>query len=281
MTKRKILFELFRLAKELTVSKIPQLYELGHYLTDNLISKISMLVGQETGIEFEFTTRSGKIRTKDFKWLYEEILHKVYPTVPDFSLIERLHNQRNIYQHDSFAIDHHFNQQYALDYIVLTEKILLKTGIIDSNTKIISTDFFGKEKDFDESKNSEINDKKILIRFYQMISHDIVFTKGELITLVREIGKHNTNKYLDLEFSDSGDMVRLRNELYWVIIYGPGIPGFGNFEILKLNTKENNRFKDKPDNFGNEKIYTEFLNYLKQKIDFNLKMNVKYLGDLL
>ena len=100
-----------------------------------------------------------------------------------------------------------------------------------------------------------------------MISHNIDFTKGELISLVREIGKHNTIKYLDLEFIDSVDMIRLRNELYHIIIYGPGIPGYGNFEISKLNIKENNRYKDKPDDFGNEKIYIEFLNYLKQKVE--------------
>lgn len=266
-TKRRILFEMFRFTKELSESKIPQLYELGHYLTDNLISKISMLVGQESGIEFEYTTKSGKIRTRDFKWLYEEILHKVYPLVPDFSRVERLHDQRNTYQHDSFAIDHHFNQQYALDYVVLAEKILLNSGIIEGNVKITTTNFIGKEKiGLEESKNSEMNDKKILIRFYQMISHSIEFTKGELISLVREIGKHNMNKYLDLEFGDSEDMIFLRNEIYHVIIYGPGIPGFGNFEVHKLNTKENNQYKDKPDNFGNVKIYTEFLNYLKQKV---------------
>ena len=111
------------------------------------------------------------------------------------------------------------------------------------------------------------NEKNIFTRFYQMISHKIEFTQGELISLVREIGKHNTNKYLDLEFGDSGDMIFLRNELYYNIIYGPGISGFGNFQISLSKTKENNMYKDKPDDLGNQKIYIEFLDYIKQKLD--------------
>ena len=271
LTKRKILFEMLRFAKELSETKIPQLYELGHYLTDNLISKVSMLIGQENGIKFEYIIKSGEKRTRDFKWLYENILLKVYPSAPDFSDLERLHNQRNIYQHDSFAIDHHFNQQYALDYIEITRRILLIIGIIDNQAKVKATNFIRKESiDVQEIKKSENHEKENLIRFYHMISHNIKFTKGKLISLVRHLGKHNINKYLDLEFFDESDYIQLSNSLWIIIIWGPGIPHRENFEIHKLKEPKG-IYRDDPENLGDKKVYSEFINYLSIKIGITNK----------
>ncbi|MFW9897563.1 MAG: hypothetical protein ACFFD7_17290, partial [Candidatus Thorarchaeota archaeon] len=65
-TKRKILIDMLCFAKEFSESKLPQIYELGHYLIDNFISKVCILVGEEEGITFERITKSGKVKTFDF-----------------------------------------------------------------------------------------------------------------------------------------------------------------------------------------------------------------------
>ena len=136
---------MYRFAKELCESEIPQIYEIGHYLIDNLISKICMLVGEEEGINFERTTTSRKIKTYDFPDLYKRILLSKYNNAPDYSKVEKLHEQRNNYQHGKLSIDHIFHRQYALDYLEKAEKIMKITGIFGNDIEIEATKYFTKD----------------------------------------------------------------------------------------------------------------------------------------
>ncbi len=108
---RKILIRLYSLAKELSNLDYPKLYELGHYLTDNLISKICMLIAKENNQKFTKTTKNGNERTLSFHKLYNGILKKNYPDAPDYNELESLHNERNIYQHEFSSITDHFNKR--------------------------------------------------------------------------------------------------------------------------------------------------------------------------
>lgn len=149
--------ELFRFAKEFCESEIPQIYEVGHYLIDNLISKISMLVGEEEDINFERITKSGKIKTYNFPDLYKKILVLKYNRIPDYSEVEKLHEQRNNYQHGKLSIDHIFHRQYALDYLEKAEKIMKIMGIFGNETEIKATEYFTKV--FQNHHKSEIIEK--------------------------------------------------------------------------------------------------------------------------
>ncbi len=140
-----------------------------------------------------------------------------------------------------------------------------KLGILKKEKK--SERSYKKTIKVADKKTSNIDEiKPKLVDFYDMISLRVEFNKGELISVVRDLGKKNINKYLNLEFVDKWDMIFLQNALYHITIYGPGIAKTYNFLINKIGVKENSTYKDDPEYYGNKDIYNEFLNYLKDKI---------------
>ncbi len=158
-TERKILTDMYKFALELSNKDIPQLYELGHYLTDNLISKICMVIGKEKGINFEYTDSRGIQQTRGFKWLYEKILKKTYITAPIYDEIKKLHIQRNVYQHRYWAVKHHLHKEYALKYIEKAKNIMIAANIIKSIDKIQPTNYLTKEimtGTYDETLKSKL-----------------------------------------------------------------------------------------------------------------------------
>ena len=154
-TERKILIDMYRLAKELSNKETPRLYELGHYLTDNLISKICMIIAIENNRTFIKKTYDGKEKSLSFYKLYNNILKEIYPDVPDYGKIKSLHRERNIYQHEYSSITHHPNKQYALDYIEKAKEIMVATGIIDIKDEIKATKYFRKNDKDEVIKNKQ------------------------------------------------------------------------------------------------------------------------------
>ncbi len=128
-TERNILIEMYQFALELSNSQIPNLYELGHYLTDNLISKICMVVAKESVDNFNSTS----YEKKKFPQLYRDTLEKYYPDALKYEDISDLHTKRNWYQHKFWSIEHHFNRQYAIDYINKVKEIMISIGIINND----------------------------------------------------------------------------------------------------------------------------------------------------
>ena len=158
-TERKILIDMYKFALELSNQDIPQLYELGHYLTDNLILKICMVIGKEEGINFEYTDSRGKQQTKGFKWLYEKILKEKYTTAPIYDEIKELHDQRNVYQHRYWAVKHHLHKEYPLKYIEKAKIIMIAVNIIKNSDKIQPTNYLTKEiitGTYDEALKSKL-----------------------------------------------------------------------------------------------------------------------------
>ncbi len=155
---RKILIELYKFALELSNQDIPQLYELGHYLTDNLISKISMLIGEEEGINYKFINNRGVEQTRGFYWLYNNILKQIYSSAPDYSKIEKLHELRNIYQHSEWSITYHYNKEFARNYIKEAKNIMIATNIIKTGNEIKSSNYLLKKTNKqDRSKGIKSN----------------------------------------------------------------------------------------------------------------------------
>ena len=81
---QKTLINLFKLAKELGNSDIPYLWELGHYLVDNLILKVCMFVAKDKNEEFKIFKSPSRSKTKDFPQLYKDILNVHYHSMPDY-----------------------------------------------------------------------------------------------------------------------------------------------------------------------------------------------------
>jgi hypothetical protein len=166
---------MYQFAKELSNSDNPQLYELGHYLTDNIISKICMLIAIENNQKFTRKTPNGKELSLPFRKLYKSVLKKIYPSVPDYEEIERLHDERNMYQHEAWSIHYHFNRQYALDYLEKVKEIMIATNILDINGEIEATKYFSEDNkalsdNETKKKNKEIQ-KMCLDSLHTLCSH--------------------------------------------------------------------------------------------------------------
>ena len=160
-TERKIIIKMYQFAKELSNSDNPQLYELGHYLTDNIISKICMLVAIENNKKFTRKTNNGKELSLTFRKLYNGVLKETYPSVPDYEEIESLHDERNIYQHEARSITYHVNRQYALDYLEKVKKIMIATNILNINGEIEATKYFSEDNKALLDNETKKKNKKI------------------------------------------------------------------------------------------------------------------------
>lgn len=152
---------MYQFAKELSNSDNPQLYELGHYLTDNIISKICMLVAIENNKKITKKTPKGKEYSLSFRKLYNSVLKEIYPSVPDYEEIESLHEERNIYQHEARSISHHFNRQYALDYLEKVKEIMIATNILDIHGETEATKYFSEDNKALPDNETKKKNKKI------------------------------------------------------------------------------------------------------------------------
>ena len=114
---------------------------------------------------------------------------------------------------------------------------------------------------------SKIN--KLFSQFIKIFESVKPLTKGEVISIVREVGKPNILKYLNLDFIDQGNMILLRNTDWDMRIFSPSITKPYNYLIIKPNLKENKYYRDNPEDHGNEDIIIQFLDYLKKSLKLN------------
>jgi len=92
--------------------------------------------------------------------LYKKILLSKYSNVPDYYKVEKLHEQRNNYQHGKLSIDHIFHRQYALEYLEKAERIMKIIGILGNDIEIQATKYFTKDlKNHYKSEIIEENQK--------------------------------------------------------------------------------------------------------------------------
>lgn len=146
-----VFINLYKLALEFSKSNELILSELSHYLVDNLISKICIFVAQENNLTYQRSSSKGNKKTFNFPKLYKEILATFYPKVPDYDKeINKLHNQRNLFQHGTESISLGIRPEFAIEYVRLTEIILKEVGIIEKDKTAEPTNFlkaqYSKEK---------------------------------------------------------------------------------------------------------------------------------------
>ena len=103
---------------------------------------------------------------------------------------------------------------------------------------------------------------KLFSQFIKIFEGSKPLTKGEVISIIREVGKPNFLKYINLDFIDQGNMILLRNSDWDMRFFSPSITKPYNFLIIKPNLKENNVYRDNPKDCGNERIKIQFVDYL-------------------
>jgi hypothetical protein len=116
-------------ALALSESPMPTVYELAHYLADNILAKICMAVAIDKGEEQQTYMSPGI--TKSLPRLYNDHLKTHYPQVPDYDPnIKGFHEERNVYQHDVNSFDMTMRQPRARSYVNIVEHIMRIVGII-------------------------------------------------------------------------------------------------------------------------------------------------------
>jgi hypothetical protein len=264
---KKILIEMFQFAKEFSYSEIPKLYELGHYLTDNLLSKVCMVVGNENGIAFEYTTRTGNIRTHDLKWLYNNILEVVYhqQQLPDYdNEIKDLHEQRNNYQHGYLSIISHFNKQYAIDYNNKVEKVFDQIGFFRKPSDKKLTNYLKSNLSFSITKKSSepYYAKGFRTLYRRLAKKDSTNIGIELLNIIQhEIGITKFNSVMAFKKNDY-----FYNDL-WTLTIFQFISGFsaGLKDMVNPNQKSYNFYKPN----DNVHVLDNFLKYMKEQCQKN------------
>lgn len=130
-TEYKILKNMLSFAKELANCNEHMLWELGHYLADNIISKLALSVTMEKlqqGYSINYKNNNGFV--KNFKWMYENVLEQFY-TVPKYNdLVKKFHRDRNIYQHRYDSISLGIRKEFAIAYVQIVEDIMKEIGIV-------------------------------------------------------------------------------------------------------------------------------------------------------
>ena len=139
---KNILINIFKLAMGLSKSKEPIVWELGHYLADNLISKICIYVAFEKKNENLIYKNVSNKWTKDFPRLYQDILMHYYPNVPDYdTVIKSHHSRRNVFQHSETSLEMSIRREFVNPYLELTQAIMKEISLIDNNTDLDSSPF--------------------------------------------------------------------------------------------------------------------------------------------
>jgi len=118
---------MYQLAFELAQSKETMLYELGHYLADNIILKIGMIVAKENQVS---------IKDNSFPGIYQDFIIKYCKEPPSYSEIDQYHKQRNMFQHKLGSIEYSIKQAWAIDYVRKAKEVMISAEIIDKDQKI-------------------------------------------------------------------------------------------------------------------------------------------------
>jgi len=198
-TEDKILLKMLRLAKELSNSNDQLLWELGHYLADNIISKLVLMVckdKEKEGIIINYKNANGMV--KNFKWMYNNVLKKYFPELPSYNELKDKHRDRNVFQHEYESMHFGIRKEIAIDYINITEEIFKKLNKIDQD--VDPTNYLiGKTKQGNGRKSQS---KQELFASMDMFFKNKLFEKGNKI-LAKLLEKEPENYKLRLYLAAS------------------------------------------------------------------------------
>jgi hypothetical protein len=252
-------------AMALSESNVPTVYELGHYLADNILTKVCLAVAINKSEEQQTSSvnKSGKKWTYGLPQLYNDHLKKHYP-VPDYdSDIKEMHDDRNVYQHDVDSFDMTMRRPRAKAYVELVEDIMRTVGIIRRD-EIITPSLLSPFRGYDYAKQ-QIKTKAMK---YQVL-HDLFKEKHDddlYIKFGNSIKKiHDLKDILNMIGGESHGMRYFHNSKWDINIssYGVSI----NSSDLKKGYALNEPNQD-------DKVLEHFLQYFREcceKVGMNIK----------
>jgi len=135
--------EAISFALTLSKNKNPTIYELGHYLADNVLAKVCMVIAKINDKD-KLIFKNGKNGyTHDFNFLYKNIIHKYYPDLPEYDLIvKQYHADRGFYQHRFESLAKIFRQSEAEKYVDFVIDVMRKTEILGKYESLPSINMY-------------------------------------------------------------------------------------------------------------------------------------------
>ncbi len=259
-------------ALALSESRIPTVYELAHYLADNILAKVCLAVAIDKNEEQQtYTTRGW---TKSLPKLYNDHLKNHYPQVPNYDPnIKVFHEERNVYQHDIESFDMTMRQPRAKSYVGLVEEIMRMVGIIKSGETIQAQGLVSSFGTYDfNQRQIRINKTK-----FQKLHDLLTLTEDSDLHIklrheIKDISLGKLKKILIMEGSNStrGVYLHIYNEQWGLLIHRHDIT------ITKDTMKGISYSLMKP--YENKHLLNEFLKYFRDcckehGIDIKLKVN--------
>lgn len=251
-----LLKKMLSIAKKLSENESNEIFELGHYLADNILAKICMIVGKDNNRDDLIFKSNGM--TKALKNLYNKILkEKYFPEVPNFDyLIENFHRNRNIYQHEWESLELSIRKTEAKKYINEVENIMKIVGILGEYEQINPSNLINNNPSYNSTivKEKEIEEKfkdlynRLKSRKSKHINFDISY-------ILKEIGDEQIERVLKLN-------TKLNRKGYGYIL-GDGFlfKIFGQYVLIEKDKIQYN-FNNPNEN---EEILEDFLELIRNR----------------
>jgi len=234
-------------ALSLSESPIPEMYELGHYLADNILTKICFAVAIDKQEEGQIYTSIGW--TKSFPDLYKDHIKAHYAQVPDYDPdIKKFHEDRNVYQHKLDFFDRTMRQPRAKSYVDIVENIMRTVGIIKSGEIIRPSSLSSSIRTYDYSKH-QIKAKEIkyqeLYDLFKIKNDADIYIKFE--NKIKEI--YDLSKILNMKSGISHGMRYFHNSKWDINISYHGVSIHSNELKQGYALNEPNQETNVLDNF--------------------------------
>ncbi len=198
-------------AKSLATNETSEIYELAHYIADNALNKICMLVGIESNKALVYKNPKDKRKTtRRFNLLYKDILEQNY-NVPQYDdLIKNYHRDRNTYNHEIGSLDSTMRKPIAENYIKCVEDIMRKVGFLKQD-EIIEP--FSLTL-VDLSRKNDLT-SKFQNLYNRLKSKNLEHIRLDIKTILEDIGVRDLQRILKMEYSENNERIMLVDPSNW------------------------------------------------------------------
>lgn len=257
--------------KSLIKSEISEVYELGHYIADNVLSKVCMLIGlKENRKELVYTNKSEN-HTKTFPKLYRGILEHFYD-VPKYTIVEKFHRDRSVYQHGIEHLDvKTIKKPLAIEYISFVEKIMKIVGYLGKDDVINPISIISSNMYNAGDRQRNILEEKFRKLYNRLVSDDLEHIYSDISVFLDDIGRKNLKEILKMDYrkrtGSYGDSMLIEYQKWDLRLNDAYRP---SLSISKHN--EGNFNFGEPDK--NPEVLQEFLGVIRDRCkDFGLNIS--------
>lgn len=246
--------KMISLAKNLAKNEIPIIYELGHYLADNVLSKVCMVVMAEKNRKDLIFKNKRDGRTYDFPILYKNMQQNFPQNLKSYNeIVKDFHIERSIYQHRYESLKQTFRQPEAEKYVDFVIDTMRKTKILGNGESLPYIRLMNKNLTHQDYK---INYKQ---RKYQELYNILKNPKSD------DININLRNKFdfamiqrlkedLIMEHHGSRGNIKLHNSKWSIDMF---------FNEISIHNEKSNEIFSYGELISNKHVLEEFLKYFR------------------